>query len=358
MKRLIIIGVILSALIALKFIFFPGRSNLKGAGQGQQGKAVGVTVYVINKDTVAYEIFASASIMAREEAGLAAEAGGRIRQVYFHEGTRVNKGELLVKLNDDDLQAQLKRQELNLALSKEKLSRVQKLLAVKGASQEEFDILQNDVAVLEADILFTRAQIAKTEIRAPFTGMLGLKNISEGAVIQTGTTVVNIVQQDKLLLDFSVPERYAAQVRKGMTVKFQVDGQQGDFWATIIALEPQIEEATRSLRCRAEYNNSLGKLLPGMSARAELALLTKPNTLVIPTQSVIPILKGQKVFIVKQGKAKEVKIKTGLRQAEQIEVLEGIAAGDSLITSGIMMLRDGMAVFPKVDKAAGGVTQP
>jgi len=358
MKRVVIFLSIIIALLILKWLFFPGREKAGAMQNSAKGQPVGVSVYLVKNEAIAYTVRAAASIDARESVELSPEKGGRVRQVLFREGNKVNKGALLVKLNDDDLQAQLKRLELQLELSMQRLARLEKLLAVNGTSQEEFDQMSNNVAVLEADIELTKAEIAKTEIRAPFQGVLGLKNISEGAVIQAGIPIVSLVQQDELLLDFSIPERYYGQVNLDMPVQFQVEGQAGEFTARIIALEPRIEEGTRSLRIRASYPNSGAKLLPGMSAKVDLTLKSRPDALMIPTQAVIPILKGQKVFVVKEGKAREVQIHTGQREASRLEVLEGLQPGDSLVTTGIMSLREGTPVRVLKEKPAGEAVQP
>jgi membrane fusion protein, multidrug efflux system len=354
MKRLIILGLVLGVLIALKLIFFPGKGQKREIAKDQTGQAAGVSVYIVKNETLSYDLNVAGGLQARESVELAAETGGAIRKILFREGSKVEKGTLLVKLNDDELQAQLRKQELNLKLGLEKLSRMEKLLTVKGTSQEEYDVLNNEVEVLKADIQYTKAQIARTEIRAPFSGIVGLRSISEGAVVQSGVALIAMVQQELLLLDFSIPERYSASVKKGMPVQFRIDQLKEEFVAEISALEPRIEEGTRTLRIRAEYRNNDGRLLPGMSARVNLILAANPEALMIPTQAVIPILKGQKVFIVQSGKAKEVKILTGFRQADRIEVIDGLHNGDSLITTGIMSIREGMPVRAISDKVSGG----
>lgn len=344
MKRIIAFVLSIAALIALKLLFFPGRESAKSNDKGKSGKKPVVDVVVLKKEVVDIVVTATAGLKPREELDLSAETGGRIRKLFFTEGTWVEKGSLLVKLSDDELQAQLSKQMLNKKMIAQRLARMEKLLAVNGTSQEAFDLLQHEADVTDAEIAYIRSQIAKTEIKAPFSGITGLRSVSEGTVVQAGMPLVHLVQQNPLLLDFSIPERYAAQIDRKGQVSFRVNGLDGRYSAKIIAVQPAVQEDTRSLTIRAEFINNGYELLPGMSATATLQLQKNDEALMIPTQAVIPVLKGQKVFVRMGGKAKEVKIKTGLRQAEKIEVLEGLKEGDSLIVTGIMSLRDDIEV--------------
>jgi len=188
-------------------------------------------------------------------------------------------------------------------------------------SKEEYDMAVNKVNTLSADKEFLQVQLEKTTIRAPFSGRMGLKNISEGAYITPNVVISKLVQTNPVKLDFSVPEKYASKIKVGQEITFTIDGDDEVVTANVIALDPQIDEDLRTLRIRAKAANPNGKYLPGMFIRVELPL-GEERSIMIPTESIIPILKGKKVFVMKNGKASEVLIKTGLRTDTQVQVEE------------------------------------
>ena len=340
----IVIGVIV-LLVALKFIFFPAVDTSDNAGaQQQKGGAVVVTAYVVKPQTLANEVYATGTIQANESVQLQPELAGKIVQINFTEGTVVAKGQLLVKINDADLQAGYKKLQLQYALADEKLQRQKQLLAIKGISQEEFDVAQNQANVIKADMDVAAAQLAKTEIRAPFTGLIGLRNVSEGAYVSTATVIASIQQIDPVKIDFSVAEKYSGLVKKNDKVAFSVEGADQKFTALVYAVEPRIDQATRSLMVRAITPNPHGALLPGSFARVQLSLNNIDSALMIPTESIIPDLKGQKIYVIRGGKADFARVTTGFRNDVKIQITNGLHPGDTVVTTGIMQLKPGAAV--------------
>jgi len=288
-------------------------------------------------------IYSSGTILAAEEVQLRPETSGKLIAVLFKEGTTVNKGELLAKINDADLQAQLKKLNLQYKLAKEKETRIKGLLEIKGVSQEEYDIAANELETISADMEFTKAQIAKTEIRAPFSGKIGLKSVSEGSFVNNTNIIASIQQTDLLKIDFSIPEKYASVVKVGDTVRFTVEGIKEKQSATVFAIEPRIDAQTRNIMIRAIFKNSSSNVYPGAFAKVEL-MASKRQSIMIPTEAVIPEMKGNKVFVVKNGKASPVKVETGIRSDAKIEILSGLNQGDTVITTGIMSLKPEMNV--------------
>jgi len=246
---------------------------------------------------------------------------------------------LLIKINDADLQAILKKLTLQLKLAKTKESRLKDLLSINGISQEEYDEGTNQLETLEADMDFTKAQIAKTEIRAPFNGKIGLKNVSEGSFVNSSIVIASIQQTEILKLDFSIPEKYAAVISIGDTVSFQVAGIKEKLLAIVAAYEPKIDVATRNITIRARYLNSKSYVYPGAFAKVELAANKKQSSFMIPTEAVIPEMKGNNIYINKGGKAIKTPVETGMRTDSKIEITSGIIAGDTIITTGIMSLK-------------------
>ena len=258
----------------------------------------------------------------------------------FKEGETVEKGTQLVKINDADLQAQFQKNKIQIKLSEEKLERLKKLLSIKGISQEEFDIQENELSSFKADLSFLSAQLAKTNITAPFGGVIGLRNISEGAYVSPTQVIVSLVQLKPLFIEFSIPEKYSSVVKKGLNVQFSMDKTESTktFTAQIYALEPKIDEMTKTLRGRAIYNGS-EIFYPGSFVKVYVDLGETSNSIMIPTQSIIPVLKGQKVFISKNGTAQEVKVITGIRTSDKIQILDGLNVGDTVLTTGLMSIK-------------------
>jgi membrane fusion protein (multidrug efflux system) len=349
LKNLILLAVVITALLLAKFFFFPSQSGVpdqKGGGKpgGGGGAPANVTAVVLHPEKLSNEVYASGTIMANEEVKLQPELSGKIVQLNFQEGSKVSKGQLLVKINDADLQANYKKLQLQYKLAEEKLNRQKQLLAINGISQEEFDVLQNQYDVVKADMDYATAQIAKTEIRAPFDGMIGLKSVSEGAYVTPATVIAGIQQVNPLKIDFFVAEQYSAAVKKGAELHFTVEGNNEKLSGQVYAVEPKIDMSTRSLQVRAVCPNAKGTILPGAFARVQLQLGGVDSALMLPTEAVIPDLKGKKVFVIRNGQAEPQKVVTGLRTDEKIQVVEGLKAGDTVVARGIMQLKPGTPV--------------
>lgn len=348
LKNIIIILVIICLLLAAKFIFFPSESSRLNDSKGGKGGAgappSNVSVYVLKPEKLSNEVYASGTIVANEEVQLHPELSGKIIQINFQEGSNVSKGQLLVKINDADLQATYKKLQLQFSLADEKLKRQKQLFAVSGISQEEFDIAQNQYDVIKADIDFATAQIAKTEIKAPFDGIIGLKSISEGAYVTPNTSIASIQQINPVKIDFSVSERYSSIVKKGDKLQFTLEGNKQNYIGQVYALEPKIDMTTRTLQVRAICPNPKGDVYPGAFARVQLALNDIDSALMIPTEAIIPDLKGKKIYRIKNGQAESVKVITGLRTDTKIQIVEGLSIGDTIITRGIMQLKPGSSV--------------
>jgi membrane fusion protein (multidrug efflux system) len=335
----LIIVAVIAVLIAAKFIFFPKKDGAPAAGgQKKPSGPIAVNYYVAQTQEVINNVYTTGKIGALNEVNITSEVSGKVMNIYFKEGETVNKGEPIVKINDADLQAQLQKNKIQIKLSEEKLDRLKKLLAINGVSKEEYDIQENELASFKADQAFILAQLAKTNITAPFTGMIGLKNISEGAYVSPTQVIVSLVQTKPLFIEFSLPEKYSQMLKKGMAVEFSTDETGAKtFTAQVYAIEPRIDENTRTLRGRAVYSGN-ETFYPGAFVKVYVDL-GKINSIMIPTQSVIPILKGQKVFVARNGVAQEVKINTGIRTSDKIQVIEGLSAGDTVLTTGLMSVK-------------------
>lgn len=340
---------IIAVLVIFKFL--TGRNVSESSprpaaagGPGRAAAALPVYTHAATPRVLAEKITATGVILADEGVDLTAETSGRITALNIEEGARVSKGTLLVKINDIDLRAELGRAEHLAQLARLQADRQKQLLASQGVSQEAYDVAQNELRVREADIALIKARIEKTEVRAPFDGTIGLRHVSPGGYLTPGDRIATLQSTATLKIDFSVPERYMDRLSTGADVSIRVTGLADAFTGNIYAIEPRIDESTRTLRLRARADNPQGRVIPGAFATVEIALRDIPDAILIPAGAIIPGLNEKSVFVIEDGKARPRKVETGLRLASEILVLSGIQAGDTVITSGQLQLRPGMAV--------------
>lgn len=349
LKNIIYAGLILlfGAFITYRIISNKNKND-NPKDNGGKNKPMNVTGIIVKTETFDNNLSLSGSLEANEQVEIRSEISGIVEGIYFKEGSNVAKGQLLLKVNDIELRAQLAQAKTRGGLSSENERRAKLLLEKEAISQEEFDVARADYKLAVSQIQLIQAQIAKTSVRAPFSGKIGLRSISPGTYITPSVMVAKLVNISKLKITFSIPEKYANQVRQNTTVSFTVSGSTEKYNAIIYAIEPEVEISTRTLQIRAIADNVNGKLLPGIFANVELPLDIIKDAIVIPSESIIPIQNGKKVFISNNGKAKEIKIKTTARTDSSVLVLSGLKAGDTLITGGMMSLKDDTAVKVKV----------
>jgi membrane fusion protein (multidrug efflux system) len=247
-------------------------------------------------------------------------------------------------MNDRHLQAQLLKLQAQKKLSEEKEFRQRSLLEKDAISRESYDQIATELQAIEADIMLVEARIAETELRAPFDGFIGLRLLSEGSYASPSTKIVRLVKTSPLKIEFSIAERYSGQVRAGFPIEFRIDGINTVFKASVYAVDPKIDINTRTVAVRALYPNTREELRSGRFASITLRLAQIDNTIAIPTEAVIPEMEGEKVFVYRSGKAFPVKVTTGLRTASTIQIKEGLQFGDTLLTSGILQLRQDLPV--------------
>ncbi|SFD88908.1 efflux RND transporter periplasmic adaptor subunit [Flavobacterium phragmitis] len=303
---------------------------------------------VIRTATFDNNLSLSGSIEANEQVEIHSEVSGIVEGIFFNEGSFVTKGQVLFKVNDIELKAQLRQAATKEGLAAENERRAKLLLQKEAISQEEADIARADHASAQAQTQLIKAQIFKTSVRAPFSGKIGLRNISPGTYITPTVLVAKLVNTSKLKITFSIPEKYASQVQSGSVIDFTVSGSTKTYNAKIYAIEPEVAVATRTLQIRAIADNTDGKLFPGTFADIKLPLNIIKDAIVVPSQAIIPIQDGKKVFIANNGQAKEVMVDATTRTDSSILILSGLKAGDTLITSGVMSLKNEAPIKVKV----------
>lgn len=289
-------------------------------------------------------ITVNGSTAPNEEVTVSSEVPGKVVKILFNEGSWVEKGAPLIQLDDTELQAQRKRLLVQQELNQKIAERLKALYEREGVSLQEYEVARAEVEKVKADIALLDAQIAKRTIRAPFSGRLGLRQVSEGSYLSPGTAIVNLVSLNPIQLEFSIPEKYSRGVGQGSKVVFRLDGTNQDISATVVASEPNIDPATRTFRLKASAPNANGRILPGAFASVTVNLEEYGAAIMVPTEAIIPELGGKKVYLYRSGKAQPVSVETGIRQEASIQVTSGLQTGDTLITTGILQLRPGIDV--------------
>ncbi|MDD3004127.1 efflux RND transporter periplasmic adaptor subunit [Flavobacterium sp.] len=322
-------------------IFYRISENAEQNKTSEQKKSPTI-VYgkVLQPQEFADNLSLSGTLEANEQIEVRSEVSGVVEQINFEEGSLVTKGQALIKVNDIELRAQLKQVQTARGLSSENARRAKLLLEKEAISQEEFDVANAEYQSAIAQVQLIQAQLSKTIVRAPFSGKIGLRSISKGSYISPNTLIAQLVNTSQLKITFSIPEKYAQTMKVNQSLTFTTSGSKETYKATIYAIEPSIEIESRTLRIRAITNNNDGKLIPGTFANVSLPLEKLKNALLVPTEALIPIQNGKKIFVVENGKAKEVIVETGARTDKDILITSGLKAGDTILTSGVMTLRN------------------
>lgn len=340
-----IVAVVIFLLALPKLHLFDDKAAQQAApGQAGGGQSLSVDAIIIKASQLDSKLNVTGSVLPNESLELKSEVSGKIISIFFKEGKQVKKGDLLIQTNDDEIEAQLEKQKYNRKLNEDNEFRQRKLLEKDAISQEEYDNALNRLNTTGADIQLLETQLAKTRIRAPFDGVIGLRFVSEGAYISPSTVIATLYNISPAKIDFAIPGRYSTQVSPGKKIRFTIESDLKVYEGQVYAIEPRIDPDTRTLKIRALADNKGGNLLPGQFVKVELILQTTSNAILVPTESVIPEQSGKKVFILENGKAKEVRIESGIRTELSLEVLSGLKVGDTLLTTGILQLRQGLGI--------------
>lgn len=306
------------------------------ANRQMPGKVDG---FIVRTRAVSENIEVPGTLIANEATEIHPEVSGRIVQLNVAEGKVVSRGAVLAKLYDGDLQAELKKLRVQLQIAQTNEQRSEQLLKIQGISKSDYDNSRLTVSNIQADIEITQANISRTVIRAPFSGRIGLRNISPGAYVTPASILATIQQTTVLKLDFSVPEKYASNLKVGQMVDFSIEATKKRYRAKITAMESSVSLDTRSLMIRSVVENKDNDLVPGAFAKVMLRFDPDPNAIVIPTQAVIPQARGKKVILFKSGTAVFADVTTGVRDSATVQITSGLKAGDTVLVTGLMSTR-------------------
>lgn len=340
-----------------RFIVIPVIIGFTACGKKNSPQAAGpstvqsgplpVEIYVAAPQPYSYSYTSTGTVVPDEETELKAELAGRIVQLNLPEGQTVAKGTLLVKLYDADLLAQKAKLQNQLNIEKRTLQRLEKLKNVQGVAEQEYDLADSRVKTLEAELQLLQTQLDRTEIRAPFEGTIGLRNVSLGTYLMPGMRVATLRKLQPLKVDFNIPEKFTPYIKAGGRIKCYFDGTDSACFGEILATDKVVDANTRNLKIRARLIKPPDYILPGASAKVQFEAGSSQSIIFVPTQAVVAQARSSAVFLCKNGKAVKTIIIPGIRRAGLLEVKSGIQEGDTVITSGILFLKPDMPVTIK-----------
>jgi len=335
----ILLALLLNALLTL----LPAQSQAAGPPKMPPMPVETMAVKVM---TTVQQIATVGSLQSEESVILSSEISGRITHIAFSEGQAVKRGTLLIQLEDSVLKAQLEQAQANFKLHEADYLRTEALLKDHAISQQERDTAYSRWVLDKASVNLAKAQWLKTRIEAPFTGTLGLRQVSVGDFVQPGQALVNLEDTRKLKVEFSIPEKFAASIAQGQQFSLQTAAFEGrDFSGEIYAINPLVDVASRSLVVRGRLDNQQSLLRPGQFAKLKLTIATREGALFIPEQAVIPQPQANMVFKVVEDKAQMTPVKLGQRRTGWVEVVEGLSAGDVVVTGGHQKIGPGSPVM-------------
>lgn len=356
MKYFIYTVLILGFLALVGYRIWDNQRLGASSSQAVSQSAFLVEAEVLVPEEFSEELSLTGTLEANEQIDIRSEVSGVVEDINFEEGSKVSKGQLLFRVNDSEMRAQLAKSASAEKLAAENERRAQLLLEKEAISQEEYDFSKAELQSAKAEKQLISAQLAKATVRAPFTGRVGLRYISEGSYVTPATPIATLVNIDKLKITFSVPEKYSSSIQIGNEISFTTSSSKEAQEASIYAIEPQVDLATRTLKMRAVVENPEGKLIPGTFANIFFPLATQTDALMVPAKALIPIQNGKKIFVARGQVAKEIEVLTGSRTKDKVQVLDGLKAGDTILTSGVMVLKEGSPV--QIDLSEQNVNSP
>ena len=336
------------SLLLLFFTVFSCSEETSVKDKMESNHQPSIEYIVAEGENIKREITVPGTIIPFEHVEIYSEVSGRLIKINFKEGEEVKKGQVLIEVDTDINKAELNQLNVELAFAKKEEERKKKLHENQAGTFEEFEQAQSRVKTLEARINLLNVQIDKGLIRAPFTGYIGLRQVSEGAYITPSTLITTLAQHDKVKIDFSVAQRYANLVEKGQEIDVSYSGDDKIRSAEIYAFEPTVQAGTRMLNIRAVMATE-NRIMPGSFVQIKYNLGKVEGAILIPTAALVPVLNGQQIWLKKNGKAKPIMVEPGIRYNDRVQVIGDIQEGDTVITTGLLGMREGKPLTGKVN---------
>ena len=334
-------------LIVPKLLSDKNKEPVSG-NPNQQNQMLPADAVIVKTDELENEVSTVGTVVANEEVDIKSELSRKITGIYFNEGSFVPEGKLLFRLDDADIVARLNKLNIDEDLNLKQEEREKQLLDKGLFTPDEFEIRQTNIEKIRADIEILEIELAKTYISSPISGITGFRNVSKGSLVNSSVVLTTVQDIGKVKIDFSIPEKYISMFSKGMDINFTMDGYEENFTARVVSYDPNLNESTRSIVLRAISQNKGNKLLPGSFVKVKLKLEKDENIMMIPSEALIPKLKGQSVFVYNNGAAILKDVETGFRSEKEIQITSGISIGDTVLTTNILKLKNNSKV--KIEK--------
>ena len=345
MKRKLLLFSMIGVIIILLVIrIFSGPGKNKAELKAVPTPAIPVEVYIVCDTSMIYQLATIGSLRASESVDIVSEISKKVVGVFLREGSNVSKGQLLFKLDDADIIARINKLSIEETLAETNERRQKAQLTIGGISQEQYDVTLNHLNMLKAEIEILKVDLSKTEIRAPFSGKIGLRYCSEGALVSPNMVLARLQDISRIKVDFSFPERYAGDLRPGAKISFLTDYSTKEYTGMIEAVEPLVEKKTRTISLCAISENRDGILVPGASVKVTLNLQALTKKMFIPTPALIPSIRGYEVYLMRSGKAMLQPVITGLRNRLSVEIVEGLSLTDTVVVTNLLRIKPGSPV--------------
>ncbi len=338
-RKLFLFGSAGLVVILLLIRILPGNVSKKTEAAAFLKPVIPVEVYIAHDTSMLYQLSTIGSLRANESVDIVSEINKKVITIYLKEGSFVSKGQILFKLDDADIQAKISKLRIEEQLASTNEAREKAQLAKGGISQEHYDETSNHLKTIRSEIDILMVDFSKTEIRAPFSGKIGLRTVSEGALVSPDMVLASLQDVSRIKVDFSVPEMYAGDLLPGSGISFFTGYSPKEYKAAIDAVEPEVEKKTRTILLRALCDNRDGSLVPGASVRVELNLKAINKKLFVPTAALIPTLRGYDVYLMKSGKAVLQPVQTGLRNSSSVQVIEGVSLNDTVVVTNLLRIK-------------------
>ncbi len=339
-RRYLIRRRIIPVFLFLNLLFLVSCGGKENPGQ-EGPSATRVDGYKVTPGDHSVKIRATGDLLSFEEVELKAPLSGNVLNIHFREGEYVNQGDLLIEIDHRSWSARKRGLEARLVSAESELRRRKDLLEIEGVSQEEVEQTQAEVDNLKAQIEELEVNIDLARVRAPFSGRVGLRDFSPGAFLSQGDIITRLVQTDKIKVNFRIPAKYAALANNDKEVKIISSASGDTAVAVIYAADPMISPSSRTLQVRALLDNEHRGFVAGDFAQVLFEVEQNPDALMVPAESVVPELNNQVIYIARNGKAKKLEVETGSRTRDMVHVLNGLTPGDTVLTTGLMEIRDG-----------------
>lgn len=338
-KIITILGILILIVVLIILKITIDKKHSEEVQSTKPDPTILVEAYLVKDTSIVYDVMAVGTIKANEQVDIVSEINKKIVGIYMKDGSYVKKGQLLFKLDDEDLQAKLKKLETQLDLAQKTEQREKIRLSKGGISQQKYDEVLNNLELIQNEINIVKVDLSKTEIKAPFSGIIGLRNISEGAWANPNIVLANLQDITQMKIDFSLPEKYANDINIGDYINFTTDYSTEKFTSRVDSKESQIDLKTRNITVRAIAYNKNKNLVAGSSAKIALNIKELDQCIFVPASSLMPSFQGYQIYVVKDGKAYKTNVKTGIRNQNTVQILDGLNFGDTVITTNLLKIK-------------------